>query len=86
MRYEEAKAAFLSATEEVAMTAINHFFNLLMSKESVNVAKQNLANAEKLYEVALAKRQMGQISENDLLQLELNKLTHSRHLPTARAR
>lgn len=74
VRYEEAKAAFLSATEEVAMTAINHFFNLLMSKESVNVAKQNLANAEKLYEVALAKRQMGQISENDLLQLELNKL------------
>ncbi|WP_301758378.1 TolC family protein, partial [uncultured Muribaculum sp.] len=74
VRYEEAKAAFLSATEQVAMTAINHFFNLLMSKESVNVAKQNLANAEKLYEVALAKRQMGQISENDLLQLELNKL------------
>lgn len=74
VRYEEAKAAFLSATENVAMTAINYFFNLLMAKENVGVARQNLANAEKLYEVAIAKREMGKISENDLLQLELNKL------------
>ena len=58
VRYAEAKAAFLTATEEVTMTTINYFFNLLLAKE--NVAK--------------AKRSMGQISENDLLQLELNVL------------
>jgi len=74
VRYEEAKAQFLSATETVAMTAINYFFNLLMAKENVAVAKQNLANAETLYDVAVAKREMGKISENDLLQLELNRL------------
>ncbi|WP_455673251.1 TolC family protein [Phocaeicola sp.] len=75
VRYSEAKAAFLSATEEVTMTAINYFFNLLLAKENVGIARQNLKNAEKLYEVAKAKRNMGQISENDLLQLELNVLT-----------
>lgn len=75
VRYAEAKAAFLSATEEVTMTAINHFFNLLLARENVSIARQNLANAEKLYEVAKAKRKMGQISENDLLQLELNVLS-----------
>ena len=74
VRYAEAKAAFLSATEEVTMTTINHFFNLLLAKENVMIARQNLANAEKLHEVAKAKRRMGQISENDLLQLELNVL------------
>lgn len=74
VRYAEAKAAFLSATEEVTMTTINHFFNLLLARENVNIARQNLANAEKLHEVAKAKRKMGQISENDLLQLELNVL------------
>lgn len=74
VRYAEAKAAFLSATEEVTMTTINHFFNLLLARENVAIARQNLANAEKLYEVAKAKRRMGQISENDLLQLELNVL------------
>lgn len=74
VRYAEAKAAFLSATEEVTMNTINHFFNLLLAKENVGIAQQNLKNAEKLYEVAKAKRSMGQISENDLLQLELNVL------------
>lgn len=74
VRYAEAKAAFISATENVAMTAINYYFSLLLSKENISIAEQNLANAEKLYEVAKAKREMGQISKNDLLQLELNLL------------
>lgn len=75
LRYAEARARFLSETEEVAMLAVQYFFNLLETSEKVNIAKQNLANAEKLYEVAQAKRKMGQISENDLLQIELNTLT-----------
>ena len=75
VRYDEAKAAFMSATEEVAMKAVNYFFSLLMAKENLGTARQNMANAEKLHTVAVAKRQMGQISENDLLQLELNLLT-----------
>lgn len=75
MRYAEAKARFISDTEEVTMLAIQYFFNLLSARENVAIAKQNISNAEKLYEVALAKRKMGQISENDLLQIELNMLT-----------
>lgn len=74
VRYAEAKANFLSETEEVTMTTINYFFNLLLAKENVGIAKQNLENAEKLYEVAKAKRRMGQISENDVLQLKLTML------------
>lgn len=74
VRYSEAKAQFLENTENVAMAAINYFFNLLMAKENVAIAEQNLANATKLYEVAKEKRAMGQISENDLLQMELNLL------------
>lgn len=74
VRYAEAKAAFLSATEEVTMTTIARFFNLLLAKEQVGISTQNLKNAETLYEVAKAKREMGQISENDLLQLEQNVL------------
>ncbi len=74
VRYEEAKAAFMSATEQVAMKAVDYFFALLKLKENVKAAHQNYVNCEKLYEVAKAKRAMGQISENDLLQLELNLL------------
>ena len=74
VRYREAQAKLVGALEEVKMQAINYYFNLLLARENVGISRQNLANARKLYEVAKAKRQMGQISENDLLQMELNVL------------
>lgn len=74
VRYEEAKAGFLSATEDVATTAIQYYFQLLMAKENHQIALQNLENSERLYEVAKEKREMGRISQNDLLQMELNLL------------
>ena len=74
VRFSEAKAAFLSATEDVALTTVNYFFTLIMSRENVSIASQNLENATRLYTVAVEKRKMGQISENDLLQMELNML------------
>lgn len=74
VRYAEAKAAFITATEEVTMKTITYFFQLLLAKETLATARQNKHNADRLYEVAKAKRQMGQISENDLLQLKLNAL------------
>lgn len=74
LRYREAKASFLAETEQVAMRAINLFFNLLLANENLHIAEQNLQNAEKLYEVAKAKREMGSISQNDVLQMRLQML------------
>ena len=74
VRYAEAKAAFISATEGVTMKTISYFFELLLAKEELATQRQNKQNADRLYEVAIAKRKMGQISENDLLQLKLNAL------------
>ena len=75
LRYREAQARFLTETEQVAMQAINLYFGLLLAGEQVNIARQNLQTAEKLYEVAQAKRRMGTISENDVLQLRLDVLS-----------
>lgn len=74
VRYEEAKAQFMSATENVALSAIRYYFSFLLAKENLDIARQNLGSAQKLYEVALEKRDMGRISKNDLLQMELNLL------------
>ena len=75
LRYREAQARFLTETEQVAMQAISLYFGLLLASEQVNIARQNLQTAEKLYEVAQAKRSMGSISENDVLQMRLDVLT-----------
>lgn len=77
VRYREARARFMEASEEVAMEAVRYFFNLLMARENLLSSRQNLENAEKLLTAARAKRSMGQISENDLLQIELTQLTAS---------
>jgi outer membrane protein TolC len=74
VKYREAKAAFITATEEVTMKTIQYFFNLLLARENVNIARQNLKNATRLYEIAEARRKMGQVSESDLLQLKLSAL------------
>ena len=74
VRYAEAKASFLTATEEVTMRTITYYFDLLLANENVAIAQQNLTNADKLYLIAQAKRKMGQISENELLQLKLSAL------------
>ena len=74
VRYEEAKALFMSASENVALQAIQYYFSFLLAKENLLIARQNLESAEKLYEVAIEKREMGRISKNDLLQMELNLL------------
>ncbi len=85
VRYAEAKARFISETEEVAMEAIRLFFNLLVDRESLASSEQNLANARKLYEVAKAKRRMGQISENDLMQIELTMINAQAACSTKRS-
>ena len=83
VRYAEAKAEFISATEEVTMKTISYFFQLLLAKEALSTARQNKENADRLYQVAQAKRKMGQISENDLLQLKLNTLQGQADVTTA---
>ena len=83
LRYREAQARFLTETEQVAMEAVSLFFNLIIAGEQVGIAEQNLRTAEKLYDVALAKRQMGTISENDVLQMRLGVLTARSSLTNA---
>jgi len=74
VRYKEAKAAYIENTEGVRLSATAYFFNLLQARENLNIAQQNLSNAEKLHEVAIAKRKIGYISESELMQLELAAL------------
>lgn len=83
VRYHEAKAQFLSQSESVAMSAISNFFNLVLAIENLEIARQNLANDEKLYEVAVTKHNMGRISENDVRQMQLNVLNSRSALTNA---
>lgn len=85
VRYREAQANYLTATEELAMNAVNYFFNLLSARAELQSAEQNVENATRLYTAATVKRDMGRISENDLLQIELNLLNSQSDLTANRS-
>lgn len=74
VKFREARLRLVSEMEEVAVTAIEHYFNLLLGQINLEIARQNLANSEKLYHIAQAKREIGQMSETDLQQLKISLL------------
>ena len=73
--FEEAQRTYIEAKEEVAITAVNHFFSLLMAQIEMEIAVKNEANYDTLYKIAIGRFNLGKIAENELLQLELNLLS-----------
>ena len=85
VKYKEAKARLVSQLEVVTITAINYYFNLLFGEMNLNIAIQNHLNSERLYTIAQAKRNIGQISENDLMQLKVSCLRAEGYVTEARS-
>ena len=85
VKYKEAQQKLIGDMEEVSNTAIQYYFNLLLGQINMEIAQQNLKNSEKLYTIAEAKRKIGQISENDLLQLKVSLLKAESYLTDAQA-
>lgn len=83
IKYKEAEQKLVANMEEVSNTAIQYYFNLLLGQVNLEIAHQNLKNTEKLYAIAEAKRKIGQISENDLLQLKISLLNAEASLTNA---
>lgn len=74
LKYEEASRIYIENVEQVALTATNHFFNLLSAQIQIQIAEKNLNSYDTLYHIAEGRYNLGKIAENDLLQLELNYL------------
>ncbi len=80
VRYREARARLMASLEQVTITAIQYYFSLLLGEMNYKIALQNHQNTERIYTIAEAKRKIGQISENDLLQLKINSLKAEAYL------
>ncbi len=74
VKYKEAKKKYLEEVEQVSITAINYFFNLLVSQIRKKITETKMANYDTLYKIAVGRYNLGKIPENDLLQLELDLL------------
>lgn len=81
----ESEKKLIANIEEVSNTAIMHYFNLLTGKSNLDIAQQNKENMQRLYTIAQAKYKIGQLSENDLLQLHVSVLNTESSVVNAQA-
>ena len=84
IRYREAKKTYVESLELVAAYATEKFFNLAKAQSNYEIANTNYANADTLYIYAQGRYNIGTISENEMLQLEFNKLTEETNRMNAR--
>ena len=74
LKYNESRQAFIESMEEIAIKANGYFFDLLLAQVNFHIAETNLDNTQKILRVANEKFDLGKISRNEILQLQLEKL------------
>ena len=75
IRFEEAKKSYVETMELVSTSATMRFFNLAKAQTNLKIATFNYAQADTLYTFAKGRYNIGTITENEMLQLEINRLT-----------
>ncbi|MBO7436264.1 MAG: TolC family protein [Bacteroidaceae bacterium] len=80
--YKMARKQYAETMELVAANAVNYFFNLASAQTELEIATINLEAADTMYAFGLGRYNIGTITENELLQLELNKLNEETSIIT----
>lgn len=84
LKYEEAQKEYITSLENVALKAVNYFFDLALAQQNLQVAQINYSNADTLYQIAEGRYNIGTIAENELMQMELSVLNAGSDLNAAR--
>jgi outer membrane protein len=74
LKYNESKQAFTESMEQIAITASGHFFDLLLAQVNYQIAETNLKNTKDILRISNEKFDIGKISKNEILQLQLEQL------------
>ncbi len=75
--YEESQRVYFEELEQISINATRQFFDLLLAQINLEIARKNVESNDTIYQIAQGRYNLGKITENDLLQLELN-LVNSR--------
>ena len=72
LRYEESKRNYVEEYEEIRENSTALFFELLTAQVSLKIAELNVASNDTIYKIAQGRYQLGKVTEDELLRLELN--------------
>ena len=74
LKFNESKQAFIESMEQIAITANGYFFDLLLAQVNLQIAETNLLNTKNILHIAKEKFDLGKVSRNEILQLQLEQL------------
>jgi outer membrane protein len=74
LKYTESRQEFIESMEQISMNAAAYFFQLLLAQVNFQIAETNLANTQVILNIANEKFELGKISRNEILQLQLERL------------
>lgn len=74
LKYSESIQAYIEAMEDISIKASNYFFDLLLAQVNFQIAETNLNNTRNILRIANEKYELGKISRNEILQLNLEQL------------
>ncbi len=83
-RYTHARKQYSETLELVASATAMKFFQLATAQSNFRSATYNYANADTLYRYAQGRYEIGTITENEMLQLEINYLSEQTNRLNAR--
>jgi outer membrane protein TolC len=84
LKYQQAKKAYKEEMELIASRASTYFFSLASAQTEQAIAEYNYASADTLSRYAQGRYEIGTITESEMLQLNLNKLTEETNVLNAR--
>ena len=83
IKFQKAQKELISTLEETAETATGYFFDLAMAQAEYALAKENLTNTEKLYNIGKEKHKIASIGQADLLTLKLDRVNAENSMQNA---
>lgn len=83
LKYEKAKRNLIENNEILKQRAVSVFFTLARAQIQKSIAETNFANTDTLYKIGKGRFQVGTVTQDELLKLELNRLNAQQALNVA---
>jgi outer membrane protein TolC len=84
LKYNESKQAYIEAQENIAVVVEGYFFDLLLAQVNLHIAENNYSNTQKIMAIANTKFELGKVSKNEILQLQLEVINARKAVGTAK--
>uniref|UniRef100_UPI0032179604 TolC family protein n=1 Tax=uncultured Draconibacterium sp. TaxID=1573823 RepID=UPI0032179604 len=83
LKFEKAKKELIQSVEDLRVKSTNRFFGLINAQIQKGIAEMNYANADTLYKIGKGRFQVGTVTQDELLELELRLLNNEQDLNMA---